>query len=204
LKTEQHRSPKRALHGGGRIGIYPGQYFDAETGLHYNYHRYYDPGTGRYLTPDPIGQAGGINLYSYVLNNPVNSVDTKGLVGEEVLPWVPELPGLGPAIPVGIGVYIAIKMHRGEISLDIDTPETLVDDISFKKKAKRSKHERATDVPDWVRYYPTPDPNQNCHDWAAEILIEKYGCDDPRALKRGPGSEHSKIKKWCQRHLRKK
>ncbi len=56
-----------------------GQYYDQETGLHYNYHRYYDPATGRYLTPDPIGLAGGINLYAYVENDPVNWVDPYGL-----------------------------------------------------------------------------------------------------------------------------
>jgi RHS repeat-associated protein len=57
---------------------FPGQYYDAETGLHYNYHRYYDPGTGRYVTADPIGQAGGLNLFVYVNNNSINSTDPKG------------------------------------------------------------------------------------------------------------------------------
>jgi len=58
---------------------FPGQYYDQETEFHYNYHRYYDPQTGRYLTPDPIGLAGGMNLYAYVGNDPVNGVDPTGL-----------------------------------------------------------------------------------------------------------------------------
>lgn len=58
---------------------FKGQYFDAETGLHYNFHRYYDPETGRYISADPIGLAGGINLFAYVLNDPVNFIDPWGL-----------------------------------------------------------------------------------------------------------------------------
>jgi RHS repeat-associated protein len=57
----------------------PGQYEDAETGWHYNFHRYYNPDTGRYLTPDPIGLAGGTNLYGYVDGNPAEAGDPWGL-----------------------------------------------------------------------------------------------------------------------------
>jgi len=57
---------------------FQGQYFDAETGLHYNRHRYYNPDLGRYLTPDPSGLAGGINGYQYT-RNPTGWVDPLGL-----------------------------------------------------------------------------------------------------------------------------
>jgi len=70
---------------------FPGQYFDAETGLHSNLHRYYDPGIGRYVSADPIGQFGmlardglspsgvGANVFEYGLNNPLNLADPLGL-----------------------------------------------------------------------------------------------------------------------------
>ena len=57
---------------------FPGQYFDTETELHYNYQRDYDPSTGRYLQFDPIGLEGGLNGYLYAHSDPVNLYDPTG------------------------------------------------------------------------------------------------------------------------------
>ncbi|PWI09057.1 Rhs protein [Streptomyces sp. NWU339] len=57
---------------------FPGQYFDVETGLHYNHHRYYEPGTARYLSPDPLGRTPAPNHYAYV-KNPLQWKDPLGL-----------------------------------------------------------------------------------------------------------------------------
>jgi len=55
--------------------------YDAESGLHYNYCRTYDPGTGTYLEADPAGQAAGINRYAYARATPTVYVDPSGRFG---------------------------------------------------------------------------------------------------------------------------
>ncbi|WP_270958970.1 RHS repeat-associated core domain-containing protein [Burkholderia pseudomallei] len=59
---------------------FPGQWADEESGLHYNFHRYYDPATGQYLSPDPLGLAGGLRTHAYV-HDPLQWVDPLGLQG---------------------------------------------------------------------------------------------------------------------------
>jgi len=82
--------------------VFPGQYYDQETGLHYNGARYYDPDTGRYLESERIGVKGlielhqtlqrlgvarlatpSLNTYGYAYNNPLSFFDPDGLVGRD-------------------------------------------------------------------------------------------------------------------------
>jgi RHS repeat-associated protein len=89
---------------------FPGQYFDEETELHYNYFRdCYDPKTGRYCQSDPIGLEGGLNTYAYVNGNPLSYTDPLGLnpvagaiEGAEIgsMIW----PGPGTIIGAGVGL----------------------------------------------------------------------------------------------------
>jgi RHS repeat-associated protein len=64
---------------------FQGQWFDEESGLHYNFHRNYDPRTGQYLSPDPSGLNGGTQPYGYV-QNPLSWVDPLGLVACQAAP----------------------------------------------------------------------------------------------------------------------
>jgi RHS repeat-associated protein len=86
-----------------------GYYTDNETGLQLLSHRYYDPSTGRFLTRDPISYVGGINLYTYVQNNPSNLVDPLGLVWWTPPSWYGRRSsGAGAAGPVMIAGTVAV------------------------------------------------------------------------------------------------
>jgi RHS repeat-associated protein len=86
---------------------YPGQYYQAETGLYYNYYRNYDPATGRYLESDPIGLAGGINPYAYTGSNPMSGIDPLGLATLVITsgPYIGNPAGHTALAFTGQGVY---------------------------------------------------------------------------------------------------
>ena len=91
------------------------QYADRETGLHYNFFRYYEPECGRFINQDPIGLMGGENLYQFALNVQ-RWIDPKGLAVFAIPLIAPELIALSKAALVTLG--IGIIYEKGKKALD--------------------------------------------------------------------------------------
>jgi RHS repeat-associated protein len=131
---------------------FPGQVYDAESGLHQNWFRDYTAGFGRYAQADPIGQSGGVNVYRYAFDNPINLADALGLApftnnSQVAIPYKDEskrfeppetaLPGEtvdadGIYSPPGTESPICVKVpnncsastdESGQLSLDCDWKE---------------------------------------------------------------------------------
>ena len=67
---------------------FPGQWFQAETGLHYNWHRSYDPSLGRYTQVDPLGFVDGPNVFNYAAGSPQTFVDKDGRLIQFLIPII--------------------------------------------------------------------------------------------------------------------
>ncbi|WP_296413050.1 RHS repeat-associated core domain-containing protein [Zoogloea sp.] len=100
--------------GNGKVTVinlrFPGQYYDQESGLHYNWNRYYSPRMGRYISSDPIGIEGGGNSYSYVNGNPLSYTDPEGLQATAVLGGFgggSSAAGAGATAGLGAGAAVA-------------------------------------------------------------------------------------------------
>lgn len=124
--------PNGGLHSySGTVGLdlrFPGQIFQAESGLHYNWHRQYDPTNGRYTQPDPLGLIDGPSRYAYVGNDPMQVIDIYGLTAA-----CPLLPPTGKS---GWKAYVGntIVFHCGFDTFLEDrapTPENPIAECSY-------------------------------------------------------------------------
>jgi RHS repeat-associated protein len=115
-----------------------GQYYDAETDLHYNWHRYYDPTLGRYTTRDPLGLGAGVQAYGFAGANPVRYRDPLGLE------WEPADPSGGWCPPWLLGIYVHrefttyVRSDRRLRSLGVeaDRQHGVVDDMGRVKPVR--------------------------------------------------------------------
>ncbi len=195
---------------------FPGQLNDPETGFHYNYFRDYDPSIGRYLQSDPFGLAGGLNTYGYVGGNPVNYYDPDGKLAAAIIPLViygvpivataicltsPDLcrvpdidqflNWIGNVCPLPSDWYDRPLLNESSDDSNGDQSSR----PTKEPKPNISGEEGAKDVPSWARG-ERPLVGEKGRDFADRLLDRKYGRGNYR---KGPKSEHGKIKKWGDR-----
>ncbi|WP_334318969.1 RHS repeat-associated core domain-containing protein, partial [Termitidicoccus mucosus] len=91
--------------------LYTGREWLDDVGLNDHRYRYYNPKLSRWLSMDPIRQQGGFDLYSYVLNSPINLVDPDGLRWVDVYIWEPRVTIIPPSVSVG---HVMLTEHNSD------------------------------------------------------------------------------------------
>jgi RHS repeat-associated protein len=177
---------------------FQGQWTDEETGFYHNRHRFYDPAMGRYISQDPIGFRGGVNLYAYA-ENPVDWVDPLGLMHTD-----------GRTLSGGIlegggdGILVLGAMATVGVFASKDKPTGLGNCpngqiiMESRKTSRLSGKYLKDDIPNWA-IGKRPDPNEDCDEFARKALLEQYGINDTCAKIYKTDTEFSRIKKNCLR-----
>ena len=164
---------------------FAGQYYDAESGLHDNWHRTYDPSLGRYLSSDPIGLDGGMNTFGYVGQSPMVNVDPKGLNAiplplPSFLSSASSLLADGPGAPLagaglaGYGLGSLIYPHIAEPLGDFIDGAVLTDSFSQPTKPERTAEDEALAEAEHASYHnfcdkSPPETGDVCADRRAKI-----------------------------------
>jgi RHS repeat-associated protein len=162
---------------------FPGQYFDVETGKHYNYFRDYDPSIGRYVESDPIGLDGGMNTYAYVDSNPLGVTDPAGLSPIKLI----ALCAKGYKTIKTVGFEEAVRMARQGKNIlagSRDEAKKIANAASGgKKPIKDPAHPDPGGSTDGRRPHYHPNPRNGSHIFysiIAGVTVSHYvQCDDP-------------------------
>ncbi len=127
---------------------FPGQWFQVESGLHYNWHRHYDPSLGRYTQPDPLGFVDGPSVYAYARNAPGEFVDPDGrnsiAIGGGIGGAVGGPGGMviGGAIGTGVLIYQCMRTITCEAKCNVQEirPGSNCPDRVYGTAKGKSKH----------------------------------------------------------------
>lgn len=170
---------------------FAGQYEDESTGLHYNTFRYYDPEVGRFLTPDPIGLAGGINLYQYVFN-PISWIDPLGLAGYTI-----SAQTAGPdTLARGVHVNVhgpGLPPKGGHVGLVPTATNDLLTTLPVDQATRDLREGQWKKVQDAVKDYMSKPQNVSRMEKSAQAGIDAY----PNSNRAG---EMSKVRDILQKH----